>query len=35
MKIFILLKTAITTVIYYEKDRLKDHWKINAIIIKS
>ena len=34
MKIFILLKTAITTVINYE-DRLKDHWKINAIIIKS
>ena len=35
MKIFALAKTAITIVINYEKDRLKDHWKVNVIIIKS
>ena len=35
IKIFTLVKTAITIVIDYEKDRLKDHWRVNVIINKS
>ena len=29
-----LVKTAIATVINYEKDMLKDHWRVNVIVIK-
>ena len=34
MKIFTLVETAIATVINYGKDRLKNHWRVNVIIIK-
>ena len=34
MKILTLVKTAIATVINYGKDRLKNHWRVNVIIIK-
>ena len=30
-----LVKTAIATVINYEKDMLKDHWRVNVIVIKK
>ena len=32
---FTLVKTTIATVIYYEKDRLKDYWRVNVIITKK
>ena len=34
-KILTLVKTAIATVINYEKDRLKDYVRVNVIITKE
>ena len=30
-----LVKRAIATVTNFEKDRLKDHWRVNVIVIKK
>ena len=30
-----MVKRAIATVINYEKDRLKNHWRVNVIVIKK
>ena len=31
-KIFTLVKATITAVLNYEKDRTKDHWRVNVMI---